>query len=78
MPPAAEAEAAKTAAPPLRRKFGLLLPRHACMVGIGCGYVRLAMFEFKFPAVLLRGLCVHVHDVLGREAERQAGESWGV
>ena len=74
MPPAAEAEAAKTAAPPLRHKFGLLLPRHACMVQIGCGYVRLAMFEFKFPAVLLRGLCVHVW---GREAERQAGEPGG-
>ena len=77
MPPAAEA--AKTAAPPLRREFSLLLPRlvsrsqtlrvwlretiprHACVVRIGCGYVRLAMFEFKFPAVFVtRVVCTCV------------------
>ena len=43
------------------------------MVQIGCSYVRLAMFEFKFPVVPLQGL-LYMH---GREAERQAGEGGG-
>ena len=68
-----------TAVPPLCRKFGLLLPHHACMVCIGCAYVRLAVFELKFPMVLLRGsgLCVYVMHVWGGQPGRQPGRRPG-